>query len=127
MRESFAKRPLARRVVALLAAYAVALSGLTASFGAVRAAIAGTISSGVVICHVTVHGQRIPTGDSSGDCDNSCCIGCVLVLAAVAPPPTNSVAMERMQGLLLPTPAAVEPPFAPQDRSHQSRGPPRKA
>jgi Protein of unknown function (DUF2946) len=115
---------LARRVIALAAAYAIALSGLIAGFGAAPSAIADPGSSGIVLCHSTGVGRTVPPGDHNGDCNNSCCVGCVLLLAAVPPPPTTSVAIERTQVHLLPMAATVQFPFDPQIRSHQSRAPP---
>jgi hypothetical protein len=128
VRESFAKQPLARRIAALAVAYIFALSGIIGSFSA--AATAGAaVESGLVTCHGSRAGEQTPAGGQPNGmpCDNSCCIGCVSALAALPPPPTTSVAIERTQGPQLAAPATVELPFDPQVRSHQSRGPPRNA
>jgi hypothetical protein len=121
--ERFANRPLLRRVIALVAAYAIALSSLIASFSAVRAAVADATSSGTVICQPTLLGQTVPTGLPM-DCDS--CNGCLVLLAAVPPPPTTAIAIKQAPGVLLPLPAKAELPFDPQTRSHQSRAPPRQ-
>lgn len=124
MYRNFAKWQLQRRIIALVAAYTIALASLIATLSAVRAAVTDATSSGIVICQPTLLGQTAPSGMPS-DC-GSCCIGCADLLAAVPPPPTASVAIEQTQGVLLPTPPTDEPPFDPQVRSHQSRGPPRQ-
>lgn len=121
--ERFAKRSLLRRVVALTAAYAIALSSLIASFSAVRAAVADATSFGTVICQPTLLGHTAPTGVPI-DCDS--CLGCLVLLAAVPPPPTMAVTIEQAPGCLLPLPVKAELPFDPQTRSHQSRAPPRQ-
>jgi hypothetical protein len=121
--ERFAKRPLLRRVIALTAAYAIALSSLIASFSAVRAAVADATSSDIVICQRTLLGQTAP-GSDHGDCSTSCCLGCLTLLAAVPPPPTTAVALERSPGQLLALPATLDLPFNPQTKSHRSRAPP---
>jgi len=118
----FAKRPLLRRVIALAAAYAIALSSLIASLYAVRAAVVDATSYGIVICQQTHLGETAPSG-MPRDCQ-SCCIGCLVLLAAVPPPPTVTIAIERTPGRPLPLPGKHELPFDPQARSHQSRAPP---
>jgi len=122
---TFARQRLQRRIIALVAAYAIALTSLFATLSAVRAAVTDATSSGIVICQPTLLGQTAPTG-MPRDCD-SCCIGCATLLAALPPAPTASVAIEQTQGFLLPAPATEKLPFDPQVRSHQSRGPPRAA
>lgn len=125
MPERFANGLLLRRVIALAAAYAIALSGLIASFSAVRAAVADATSSEIVICQPTLLGEKGPTGVPT-DCE-SCCVGCLVLLAAVPPPSTMAIAIERTPGTLLPLPAKPKLPSDPQTRSHQSRAPPQKA
>jgi hypothetical protein len=119
----FAKRPLLPRVIALAAAYAIALSSLIASFSAVRAAVADATASDIVICQQTLLGKTAP-GSDHGDCSTSCCLGCVTLLAAVPPPPTTAIALERSPGQLLALPVTLDLPFNPQTKSHRSRAPP---
>jgi hypothetical protein len=109
-------------VIALAAAYAIALSSLIASLSAVRAAVIDATSSGIVICQQTALGRKAPTG-MPRDCQ-SCCIGCLVFLAAVPPPPTAAITIERTSSRALPLPAKRELPSDPQVRSHQSRAPP---
>jgi hypothetical protein len=112
-----------RRVIALTAAYAIALSSLIASFSAVRAAVADATSLGTVICQHTQLGPSAP-GSDHPDCDSSCCIGCLMLLAAVPPPPAASVAVRQSPGRVLPLPAPVNTGSGQQTKSHRSRGPP---
>jgi hypothetical protein len=126
VRKRFAKRPLLRRVIALTAAYAIALSSLIASFSAVRAAVADATASDIVICQRTQLGQTTPGSDHS-DCSASCCIGCLTLLAAVPPPPTTAIVLERSPGQLLALPLTLDLPFNPQTKSHRSRAPPQQA
>lgn len=123
MHERFAKRPLLRRVVALAAAYAIALSSLIASFSAVRAAVADATASDIVICQRTQLGQTAP-GSDHGDCSSSCCIGCLMLLAAVPPPPTASVAVAQSAGQPLALPVIIAIAARQQTKSHRSRAPP---
>jgi hypothetical protein len=117
-----------RRIVALTVAYVLALSGLIASFATARATVAGPAAAGFITCHTDAGGAPPPAGDTNGkSCADSCCIGCLMLMADLPPPPTASVAIEQTQGYLLPTPVADELPFDPQVRSHQSRGPPQQA
>jgi hypothetical protein len=125
-------RPLRRRVVALIAAYAIALSGLIASFGAARAAAeaadAAALAAGI-ICHTSVAASEAPASGQGNDrhCAANCCIGCLLLVAAVPAPPAK----------IIGTPAsASEPIAAPHDtvlgggqktKDHRSRAPPSAA
>jgi hypothetical protein len=63
VRHSFAKRPIGRRIIALVAAYAVALASLIASLGAEAAAVSPADPS-AIICHALA-GQSAPV--KSGD------------------------------------------------------------
>jgi hypothetical protein len=124
---SFAKRPFARRLVALAAAYAIALSGLIVSFGAVRAAAAAATASGDVICHTARLDHPAPAGDNNSDCNGSCCIGCLMLLAAVPPPPTVSITIEQSPSRPIALPAIIDLPSTPYTKTHRSRAPPQSA
>jgi hypothetical protein len=126
VRKRFAKWLALRRVVALAAAYAIALSGLIASFNAVRMAVADASSANVVICERAQLGNPAPDSDL-GDLGKSCCAGCLIQLAAVPPPPTASIAVEQSAGQLLALPVIVDFRSDPKTRSHQSRAPPQSA
>jgi hypothetical protein len=122
----FTKRQLRQRIVALVLAYAVALSGLIGGLGAARATVAASAGTGLVTCHSETAGQQTPGGDkqSGAICDGSCCIGCLLLVAALPPPPAIAVAVVQSTGRALPLLAVGGFTLIPQTRSHQSRGPP---
>jgi hypothetical protein len=130
VRHSFAKRPIGRRIIALVAAYAVALESLIASFGAAQAAAASAADPGAIICHALA-GQSSPTnsGDETNSkiCADSCCIGCLTLMAALPPPPAGAIAMAQSSGQILPQPAAIGLAGDPQAKSYQSRAPPLNA
>jgi len=118
----FTDKLLLRRVIAVAAAYAIALASLIASLSAVRAAVADAMSSDIVICQQTALGQSAPGGIPADYQSN--CVGCVVLLAAVPPPPSASITVEQKPGTVLPIPPKRELPSDPQARSYQSRGPP---
>src|ERR1700751_6409798 len=88
VRMRWAKRALRQRIVALTAAYAIALAGLVANFGAARAAADAIAQPDNVICHSVVADQPAPSPDGTGNaiCADCCCIGCLTMAKAVAPP-----------------------------------------
>ena len=53
----FRKRLLQKRLVALAAAYAIALSGLIANFGGAQMAAAAAAQPGSIICHTDFAGE----------------------------------------------------------------------
>jgi hypothetical protein len=124
----FAKRPLRRRVIALFAAYAIALSGLFASFGLARAAAAAATAPDLVICHTLVAGEQAPSPPADQTdgrhCAANCCVGCLMLLVALPAPPTKIVgAPQAPVERLVPPPIAVAA-AGPETTSHQSRAPP---
>jgi hypothetical protein len=129
VRHKLAKRPLGRRLVALAAAYAIALSSLIASFGTARAAAAAVDEPGGIICHSLVTDQQAPAGDQTDRniCSADCCIGCLLLLAALPPPPANAVAVARSAGPAFTARTSRGLAGRPEARSHQSRAPPQAA
>lgn len=132
MHRRFAKRrvtkwPLGRRLIALAAAYAIALSSLIVSFGVARAAIP---VPGTITCHSEAGGTTTqpPNGERDGKvCDTSCCIGCLMLVAAVPPPPAKVTETPRSSGRPLALTAVVAYGPAAHTASHQSRAPPRAA
>jgi hypothetical protein len=123
------EQPLRRRVIALAAAYAIALSSLLASFGAARAAAeAAAAIPGGVICHALNADEQAPlpaSGQTNGGrCADNCCVGCLMLLAALPPPPTKVVGVPQSAGRLLALPAIVVATARPETTSHQSRAPP---
>jgi len=125
----FARWSLRRRAIALVAAYALALGGLLASWAAGGAAALATAGPATVICHNEGAGEPAPSqNDGSGHvCVDSCCVGCVLLTAALPPPPIKAIgAPQSAVRPLAPTPAlAVSARNSA--RSHQSRAPPLRA
>ena len=123
VRMTFAKRPLRQRIVALAAAYAVALSGLMASLAGAQAAAEAIHPSEGILCHSSAAGQQEPASDrSDGKICADCCIGC-LVTAATVPPQSLAVAPHSfshriaiLTRLLLVASAEFN--------SYRSRGPP---
>ena len=129
MRQRYAERPLRQRVIALAAAYAVALSSLVASYGLAHAAAATAAIPGAVICHTVVDADQAPS-PASGQADHcaaNCCLGCIMHVAALPPlPATPAGVLESSTQRLLP-PAAVALTARPETASHRSRAPPSAA
>ena len=127
MRKYFARRPLRRRIVALAAAYAIALGSLIASFGAANAAAAAAAAApNGIICHTLVAGDEAPSSSdtNSKHCIDNCCIGCLMLVAAVPPPPA------KITGAPLSASQSIAPPHNSvlvgdlQTKDHRSRAPP---
>lgn len=130
MRNYFAKRALWQRVIALIAAYAIALSGLLANFGAAQAAAAAVLNPGSIICHTVLPGEQppAPAGDTNGKaCLDCCCgVGCIMTVAAL-PPPAGMAPLPQILAHRLAPPALAELPGAHTDKSHRARAPPLNA
>jgi Protein of unknown function (DUF2946) len=80
---------LPRRVIALAAAYAIALSGLIASFGAAQVAAEALTQTSGVLCHSGGADQPAtsPEGTQGKICIDDCCAGCVAMPGTLPPPP----------------------------------------
>jgi hypothetical protein len=121
----FTKRPLGRRLVALTAAYAIALASLIASFGTARAAAEAINQPDGVICHGsdTERPAPVPDENSGKICVNSCCIGCLSIAAAVPPPVVTAAVPHslRQRPALI---ARVVLTAGTDFNAHRSRGPP---
>ena len=130
MRNLFTERTIRRRFVALVAAYAIALSGLLANFTAARAGIETANSPTGIICHTLQTDQQAPAQDQrsnqSGDqaCAANCCIGCLMLSAALPPPPATVTGTPQAAGVLLSLPAADAVATVSETKSHRSRAPP---
>jgi hypothetical protein len=122
----FANRPMGRRLIALAAAYAIVLSSLIVSFGVARAAVP---APGTITCHSDAGGAAAPTdGRPDGKlCDASCCTGCLMLVAALPPPPVKVAGAPRSFGQPLPLDGAATLGAAAHTTSHRSRAPPRAA
>jgi hypothetical protein len=125
VRKYFARRPLRRRIVALAAAYAIALSSLIASFGAASAAAAAAAPNGI-ICHTLVAGDEAPSsGDTNAKhCIDNCCIGCLMLMAAVPPPPAKITVAPLSASQAVASPQNTILFGGLQTKDHRSRAPP---
>jgi hypothetical protein len=124
VRQFFHKRTLGRRVVALVAAYAIALASLLATFSAARAAVDTNNNLGV-ICHSVDSSRTVPGGQDDGQaCANNCCIGCLMLTAALPPPPVKVSGAPQIVSEPLPPPATAAFAAGTFTKSHRSRAPP---
>jgi hypothetical protein len=126
----FRKRLLRKRIIGLAAAYAIALSGLIASFGGAQMAAAAAAQPGI-ICHTDFAGGPAPSpdgntgkNDSSKICIDDCCVGCLMLTAALPPPPVTAVAIQRPVSERVVPPAIAVLVSGPETKSHRSRAPP---
>ena len=126
MHRCFAEWPLGRRLIALAAAYAIALSSLIVTFGVARAAIP---VPGTITCHSEAGGTTQPANPAHEGklCDASCCIGCLTLVAALPPPPAKVTGAPRSSGEPLALAAIITFGPAAHTASHPSRAPPRTA
>jgi hypothetical protein len=86
------KRPLRQRVVALAAAYGIALAGLIGSHGTAPALAEATTQPDVVICHSSLTDKPAPVPqDSDGNLCIKSCVGCFTSLAMAIPPTVSAV------------------------------------
>jgi hypothetical protein len=115
-----------RRITALAAAYVIALSSLLASFGAARAAAETTANPFSVICHHGLAGQSTPADDGSNGntCIDCCCIGCLMPMAALPPPPEIAAPVVVAVAYRFAARARAPLPTTRTARSHRSRAPP---
>ena len=126
MRKYFARRPLRRRIVALAAAYVIALSSLIASFGAASAAADAAAAPNGVICHTLVAGDQTPSsGDTNNThCIDNCCIGCLMLMAAVPEPPAKIVGAPLSASQSIAPLQNVVLVGGLETKDHRSRAPP---
>jgi hypothetical protein len=126
VRKYFARRPLRRRIVALAAAYAIALSSLIASFGAAYAAADAAAAPNGVICHTLVAGDQAPaSGDTNNKhCIDNCCTGCLMLIAAVPEPPAKIVGAPLAASQSIAAPQNVVLVGGIEAKDHRSRAPP---
>jgi hypothetical protein len=125
VRQFFHERSLRRRAIALVAAYTIALASLLASFTAARATIDTNNSLGV-ICHALDTGQPNPSGgqDNGKACAENCCIGCLMLTAALPPPPVKISGAPQTASEPLLQPAIAPLASGTFTKSHRSRAPP---
>jgi hypothetical protein len=125
VRMTFSKRPLRQRVVALAAAYAIALSSLMTSMAAAQAAAEAIKPSEGILCHGNAAEQPAPRSDDSNGkvCVELCCVGC-LVMAAAIPPQTLAVEVPHSLSQRIVTLTRLVLVAGAKFNSHRSRGPP---
>jgi hypothetical protein len=116
---------LRQRVIALAAAYAIAVAGLIAGFVAAQTAANAATQPDAVICHSIVSEQQAPaSGADDGKLCADCCIGCIVSLATIIPPALAAAGPPQLSFERLDLPAqSVRLPDA-QANAHRSRGPP---
>jgi hypothetical protein len=126
VRKHFARRPLQRRIVALAAAYAIALASLIASFGAASTAAAAAAAPNGIICHTLVAGDQapIPGETNSKHCADNCCIGCLMLIAAMPPPPAKIIGAPLSASQTVTAPENIVLSGGLQTKDHRSRAPP---
>jgi hypothetical protein len=121
--------PLRQRLIALAAAYAIALSGLIANFGGAQMAAAAAAQPDFVICHSDGAGTPASPSDSDtgGTCIGDCCTGVLVLSAALPQPPATAIALLASAGERVgPCDAAIHI-AGPETKSHRSRAPPQTA
>jgi hypothetical protein len=128
VRKYFARRPLRRRIVALAAAYAIALSSLIATFASARAAAEAAIApDGIIICHTVVAGDETPSPadqTNSKHCVDNCCAGCLMLMAAVPPPPAKIIGAPLSASQSIAPPQNIVLVGGLETKDHRSRAPP---
>jgi hypothetical protein len=124
--KTFAERPLRQRIIALAAAYAIALASLISSFSAASVAAQAVAQPGGILCHTDVSGQSAPSTDetNNGICADCCCVGCLTLMAALPPPPAKAIAVSRPSSRNIAPLVIIVLAGGPTAKSHQSRAPP---
>jgi hypothetical protein len=121
--KTFAKRPLQQRIIALAAAYAIALASLIASFGAAQMAAEAAAQPDSFICHSSA-AERPASDENSSKICVDCCIGCMTSVPAAIPPAASVVIVRQaLFTRLEPLPPRV-PIASAASSAHRSRGPP---
>jgi hypothetical protein len=120
-----AERSLRQRVIALVAAYALALANLLATFTAAQAAAeAGTVAD-PALCHSLVEQPGPLSDESSGKICPDCCIGCLGSASSGAPPPADfAVTVPEASFMRLVPLAQIAVGPTAHSSARRSRGPP---
>jgi hypothetical protein len=128
MRKSLAKHQLRRRAIALVAAYAMALSSLLASGVAARAAAELIAQSGGALCQTDVGGQAVPaSGDSNTNCTDYHCIACLTLVLGLSPPDARLTIAGKPSHQVVGLLTTSRVTGRPRAKSHRSRAPPHEA
>src|SRR5271169_807526 len=122
----FGTRLLRKRLIALAAAYAIALAGLIANFGGAQMAAAAAAQPTGIICHTDLAGQPAPSqdGGTGKTCTDDCCTGCLMLMAALPPPPVDAVASPQSASSRIVPPAVALLASGPGTKAHRARAPP---
>ena len=123
-----ARGSLRQRIVALAAAYLIALAGLLATFSTASAAADITNSAGF-LCHTASSGQPSPSDNQTKDtiCAECCGVGCLMLLAALPPPPMIAAPLPLVASDIVHPPTSRVAVGAQHTKSHRSRAPPQTA
>ena len=124
MRMMLTKRPLRQRVVALAAAYAIALAGLIARFRTAQAVAEATGQPDMVICHSSLPDKSAPGPQDNGNLCIKSCIGCITSSAMAMPPTVSAARLPQSVIKRLNLPAHVVRIAGAKFNAHRSRGPP---
>ena len=125
MRRIFAKRPLRQRIVALVAAYAIAFAGLVASFVAAQAAAGAAAQPDVIICHSGLGDDPAPASpDNNRNLCIKSCVGCIVSLAIAVPPTVSAAWLPRSAMKRLDPPVRLVRLDSAKANAHRARGPP---
>jgi hypothetical protein len=127
VRNYLGRRPLRRRIIALAAAYAIALSSLIASFGAASTSAEAAAVPGGIICHTIIDGRQAPSpAQSNGKlCIDCCCgVGCMMLMAALPPPPASAAPLSQASSDRVAPPRIAARAGAHEANAHRSRAPP---
>jgi hypothetical protein len=125
VRKYLARRPLRKRLIALAAAYAIALSSLLASFVAASAAAEAAAGPGGIICHTVIDGRQAPAPAENGKLCIACCgPGCTMSPAALPPPPLVAAPLLQTASERVAPLKAAALVGQHHDKSHRSRAPP---
>jgi hypothetical protein len=113
---------LGQRIVAVVAAYVIALASLLAAFGAAQAAVNPPDSA---LCHAPLAAQPASTDQTNGKIctDYSCCTGC-LTMGAAVPLPDFVIGPPQLAFKRLDLPAHSVRLADAKANAHRSRGPP---
>jgi hypothetical protein len=115
--------------MALAAAYVIGLTSLVSSLAAARAAAEIVAQPLGILCHgETAERADFPADQhKNGLCVDYCCVGCLMPLAALPPPPTievpSPIAISQRVALVAP----IVLSRASKAKSHRSRAPPSAA
>ncbi|MGA8323792.1 MAG: DUF2946 family protein [Xanthobacteraceae bacterium] len=120
----FRKRLWQKRLIALGAAYAIALAGMAAAAAA---------QPGGTICHTDFAGGHAPSPAPSPDsgthktCIDDCCTGCLTLTAALPPAPVNAGTIPPSASVRIVPLAVAVFVSTLRTKSHRARAPPQTA